>query len=350
MWIQNKIFHEDLEYISNVSFIPWQKLKGKTILVTGATGLIGSTIINSLIYVNSIKKLDLKVLALIRNKDKAEKMFCNQLNYSNALRFIIGSVENLPVIDDKINYIIHGASPTASNFFINSPVETIQINVNGTNNLLKLAKEKKVSSFLFLSSMEVYGSPTTDQIIHESQGTTIDTMIVRSCYPEAKRLCENLCISYSSEYHIPTNVIRLAQTFGPGVSKDDKRVFAQFARCVIENKDIILLTSGKSKRCYLYTADAATAILTVLLNANSGEAYNVANSMTYCSIIDMARMVAKDLAHDKINIKFDINANEQKKFPPPHHLHLDINKILSLGWRPSRNLTAMYQRMIEEMK
>lgn len=350
MWIQNKIFCEDMEYIANVSFIPWDKVEGKTILITGGTGLIGSTVISSLIYANEKRNLNLRIIALVRNEEKAKKMFSEQLKFSNTLQFVVGTVEQLPSIEEDIDYIIHGASPTASDFFVEYPIETIMINVKGTENLLRLAKEKKVDSFLYLSSMEVYGAPSTDQIINESQGTTLDTMSVRSCYPEAKRLCENLCASYSSEYHVPTNVIRLAQTFGPGVVKNDKRVFAEFARCAIQHKDIVLQTPGESKRCYLYTADAATAILAVLLSDALGEAYNAANSSTYCSIAEMAQMVVKYLAHNNINIKFNINNENKKKFPPSHHLNLSTEKITMLGWKPSRGLREMYARMIEGME
>lgn len=350
MWTENNVFLEDLESITQTSCIPWEKLQGKTVLVTGGTGLIGSTLINSLLYANQKKALNLQVLALVRNQKKAEKMFSNQLQERLPLQFIMGSVENLPDITQPVDYIIHGASPTASAFFVEHPVETIQINIKGTNNLLQLAKEKKSSGFVYLSSMEVYGAPLSDQIIDETQGTTIDTMIVRSCYPEAKRICESLCASYAQEYGVPAFSVRLAQTFGPGVVKDDARVFAEFARCVIQNQDIVLQTKGTSKRCYLYTADAVTAILTVLLSGKSGEAYNAANSETYCSIVEMAQMVVMKLAQGDIKVKFNIDKENEKKFPPTHHLNLSINKINSLGWKASRGLLDMYRRMIMGMK
>lgn len=207
-----------------------------------------------------------------------------------------------------------------------------------------------MESVLYLSSMEVYGAPLTDKLIPETQGCTLDSMTVRSCYPIAKRLCENLCASYASEYGVPGKAIRLAQTFGPGVSMNDGRVFAEFARDAIHGSDIELQTAGTSKRMYLYTADAVTAILTVLLSGKIGEAYNAANSETYCSIVEMAQLVVHEIAHDSIKVHVPmIKLDADSKFSPPHHLNLDTSKIYKLGWRPSVGLREMYLRMMATM-
>ena len=288
MIMQSKIYLEDMNFVAACSSIDWEKLRNKNILVTGGTGLIGSTLINALLYANDKKHLHLQVVALVRNIEKARTIFGEH----NSLKLVVGTVEKLPDLDMPIDYIVHGASPTASAFFVEHPVETIKTAVTGTINLLEIAVKKCVQGFVYLSSMEVYGAPHTDDVIPETQGTTVDTMSVRSCYPEAKRMCESLCASYASEYKVPAMAIRLAQTFGAGVAADDVRVFAEFARCAMHKQDIVLQTAGTSKRCYLYTADAVTAILTILLSGKAGEAYNVANRDTYCSIVEMAHMVA----------------------------------------------------------
>lgn len=342
------VLEEDFEAVSQADFIDWDKLKGKTILVTGGTGLIGSTLIKALLVANDRKELKLQIFALVRSLEKAERLLGKE---NDVLHFVQGTVENLPAISTSMDYIIHGASPTASLFFVQYPVETIQIAVKGTENLLCLAREKNVKAIVYLSSMEVYGAPQADTLIPESQGCTLDSMVVRSCYPIAKRLCENLCASYAQEYNVPAKVVRLAQTFGPGVLRDDKRVFAEFARDAMDGKDIILQTAGTSKREYLYTADAATAILTVLLEGLGGEAYNAGNPETYCSITEMAQMVAGQIAEHKIQVQFPRNEVETNfKFPPSHHLHLDVSKLEELGWKPTRNLKEMYLRMMAEME
>ncbi len=349
MCTNQDILQEDLAAISQVDYIPWDKLADQNILVTGGTGLIGSTLIKALCYASTVKGLQVKIFALVRNLEKAERM----LGHDNeSLHFIKGSVENLPAINVPVDYIIHGASPTASLFFVQHPVETIQIAVKGTSNLLELAREKAIKSFVYLSSMEVYGAPQADTLIPESQGCTLDSMAVRSCYPIAKRLCENLCASYAQEYHVPAKVIRLAQTFGPGVLKDDKRVFAEFARDAMEEKNIVLQTAGTSKREYLYTADAVSAILTVLLNGSEGQVYNAGNPGTYCSIVEMAQMIVQKIAQNKIQVQIPPvteGKDNNSKFPPAHHLYLDVSKLKKLGWEPTRGLKEMYERMIAVM-
>lgn len=346
MMMKNKIYQEDMDFIANFPSITWDKLRNKSILVTGGTGLIGSTLINALLYANDKKALNLQVIALVRSLAKAQAMF----GENKSLQYVVGTVEDLSKIDMAVDYIVHGASPTASAFFVEHPVETIKTAVNGTLNFLELVLEKQVQGFVYLSSMEVYGAPHTDAVIPETQGTTVDTMSVRSCYPEAKRLCESLCASYASEYKVPAMAIRLAQTFGPGVAKDDGRVFAEFARCAMHKQDIALQTAGTSKRCYLYTADAVTAILTVLLSGKAGEAYNVANRETYCSIVGMAQMVADKLAGGKIEVHVPTDGKHEQKFPPPHNLNLSTDKVQKLGWSADKGLVDMYKRMIVGME
>lgn len=316
MWTENKIFKEDLEYITSADFIDWRKLDNKAVFVTGVTGLIGYTFVSALLYRNLKYQSNIKIIALVRNITKAKEKFAEQLKQNLNLKFVVGDVENLPPINEEIDFIIHGANPTASSYFVENPVETIKTAVWGTNNILNLAKEKSIAGLVYLSSMEVYGAPHTDDLIDESQGTTIDTMSVRSCYPEAKRLCEVLCASYADEYKVPAKVVRLAQTFGPGIDKNDNRVFAEFLRCSMQKQDIVLQTEGTSKRCYLYTTDAVTAILTVLLNGKAGEAYNAANKNTYCSIMEMAQLVAHELANNEIKVVIKVNENSKRKFPP----------------------------------
>lgn len=240
-----------MEYILQSKSFDWNRIKNSTILVTGGTGLIGSTLINSLVYADIKKNYDIKILALVRNVKKAEKIFSEQLKAEQNLEFVQGSIEEIPEIKENIDYIIHCASPTASSFFIEYPVETIKTAVQGTINVLELAKEKKIKGMVYLSSMELYGKIEKDEFVSESELGYIDPLNIRSCYPESKRMCENLCACYAAEYEVPVYQVRLAQTFGPGISYEDKRVFAMMARKAIEGKDIILQTKGTSKHPFL---------------------------------------------------------------------------------------------------
>ena len=319
-------------------------LERKTILITGATGLIGQAIIKKL----KNSSLNINVVDMVRDKKKAERILGKETAYYH---YLVTDILSLTPRNFGVNYIIHGASITSSKDFVEKPVETIVTALEGTRNLLEFARENPVESFVYLSSMEVYGAPSTDKKIDENSNTNLNTTEVRACYPESKRMCENLCVSYATEYKIPAKIVRLTQTFGAGVQYNDGRVFAEFARCVLENRNIILHTKGETKRSYLHTYDAADAILTVLLKGRIGEAYNAANENTYCSIYEMATMVAKVCSHNKIEVVVE-NEKDMEKFgyAPVLHMNLDSSKLQALGWKAQYNLQDMYEDMIDDLR
>lgn len=330
MKTEAEIFAEDMNRICESDFIPWNNLKGSTILVTGATGLIGYTLVNALLYVNRVKELELSVLALVRDEKRAGQRFGDALADSSSLHFIEGTVEDLPQIDCPVRYIVHGASQTSSKAFIQQPVETIYTALHGTENLLKLAKEKRIKGMVYLSSMEVYGHPQKGHKVKENEIGMLSSLDLRNSYPISKLQCESLCNAYAAEYGVPVMSLRLTQTFGPGVNYNDGRIFAEFGRCVREKRDIVLKTKGETERSYLYTADAATAILTVLLKGTPGQAYNAADESTYCSIAEMAEKVAK---MGGIQVQFKLTDNKVSGFPDALYMDLDTTMLKELGWR-----------------
>ena len=346
MWIETPVFQEDLEFITQADCIPWERLRGKSCLITGATGLIGYTVTSALLYAGWKKQLDLTVVALVRNVEKAKQKFAAQLSQGLPLRFVQGDVEHLSQLNEPVDYVIHGASPTASKYFVEHPVETIQTAVIGTMNLLRLAKEKQCQGFVYLSSMEVYGSVEEETPLHEDDLRYLNPLAVRSCYPESKRLCEALCAANASEYDLRAMSVRLAQTFGPGVDVNDNRAFAEFMRCARQGRDIVLQTPGDSKQSYIYTMDAASAILTVLLNGEKGQAYNAVNSETYCSIAEMAKLVADHFsAEQPVKVKIAASEDSMKKYPPKRCWNLSADALNSLGWKYTKDLVQIYERM-----
>lgn len=348
MWTDNQTHHQDLEAIGKDRNIPWTNLDGKTVFVTGATGLIGLNLVNALLYYGLKLDNPPKVVALVRNMERARALYAEQLKVcAHCLQFVVGDVTSLFAVDAPIDYIVHGASQTASAAFVTKPVETIDTAVTGTKRLLELAKYKNVKSMVYLSSMEVYGWPTEEHVLPESSPAWFDSMAVRSCYPESKRMCEALCAAYASEYGVPVKVVRLAQTFGPGVHKDDERVFADFARKALKDEDIVMRTRGDSSRMYLYTMDAVAAILTVLLKGENGGCYNAANKNTYCSIKDMAELVSAVLSGGRARVVVQASQEAQKKYFPLHKLKLDTAKLENLGWKATCDLAQMYKRMIK---
>ncbi len=342
-----KIIREDIESVVAAEFIPWKKLQDATILVTGATGLIGTSFIKALDYANTVKKLNIKILALVRNEAKAVKRFAEIIPYG-MIRFIEGNVESLPVIEEKVDYILHAASQTASKEFVQHAVETIETTVLGTFNLLKLAKKIHCKGFVYLSSMEVYGYPKKGHKVMENESCALVPLDTRNSYPVGKVMSEAMCYAYAREYNIPAMICRLTQTFGPGVHYNDNRIFAYFGRCVKEKKNIVLKTKGETERCYLYTVDAVTAILTVMLKGEPGQAYNVADESTYCSIAEMAERVATDSG---IQVEYDIQDAEANGFLQTLFMDLDTTLLRGLGWQPQGySIVEMYRRMIEGME
>lgn len=341
----NNILKEDFTRI--LSEYDFSELKDKSIFITGATGLIGSQLLRFLHYLNQNYGYKMELYALVRDKEKVVKFFGNEL-MDNSIHFVYGDVLSLPQIDAGIDYIIHGASITASKQFIEKAVETIDIAVNGTLNLLRFAKEKKVTSFVYLSSMEAFGVTDGKGVVREEDLGYIDISNPRSSYMESKRMCENLCVCFAHEYGLNTKCIRLTQTLGAGIDYNDTRVAAYFARSVLEGSDIVLKTEGKSKRPILYSADAITAILTVLLKGKFGNIYTAANPQTFATIRETAEMVAGKIAEGKIKVVFDIDVPAE--YAPNLNLNLNVDKLCSLGWKPVVGLEDSYRRMIAGMR
>ena len=348
MWTENANYKEDLELAIRNTSVFGEALDGKRILVTGATGLVGQNLVNALLYYGSKTSQPPVLLLPVRNMEKAQKLYEQQIRECGEQIVLIPGDVTVPLeVDGTIDYIVHGASQTESAAFVKKPVETIETALAGTKNMLELAKNKGVKSFVYLSSMEAYGSPTEESLLSENAPAYFDSMAVRSSYPEGKRICETLCAAYAAEYDVPAKVVRLAQTFGPGVAREDVRVFADFARKALISEDIVMLTMGDSCRMYLYTMDAATAILTVLLKGENGVCYNAANKETYCSIREMAEMVSEILSDGKSKVVIKIDEETRKKYPPAHKLKLDTSKLENLGWKATCDLEEMYKKMVQ---
>ena len=308
---------------------------GKTFLVTGATGLVGGALVRRLAQDGH------RVLALARHPPVAP--------FPDGVRFVAADVRRLPEIPETVDGIIHAAAPTSGRFFTEHPDETYAILVEGTRALLDFACAHGTSAFVFLSSMEVYGAPATDAPLEESAGFVGDPAAPRSSYPRGKRDAEALCAQYAATRGLRAMSVRLAQTFGAGVPETENRVFAQFLRAACAGETIRLSTAGTSTRMYLETEDAVSAVLTVLEKGAAGEVYNAANPETYCSLAEMARRVDGWFGGGGVSVgRDDDPANAC--YPPPHHLRLDVAKLMRLGWRPQTGLEEMYRRLRAALK
>ncbi len=342
--MMNTILAEDIKNLSESSII--ENCIGKSVLITGATGLIGS------LLVKAIAGKSCTIYAACRSRSRFEAVFGK--NPPANIIPLFSDIKELDISGIEVDYIIHGAGTTDSKTFVDKPVDTIETILFGTENLLRQCREKAIKGFVFLSSLEVYGqfdSSVGIRVVRESDSGFTDPMSVRSSYPESKRMAETLCKAYAVQFGIPVKVARLCQTFGAGVSYNDNRVFAQFARSVIEKKDIVLRTKGETVRNYCYTADAAEGILTVLFRGNAGEAYNIANSTTAVSIAELAELFCRQDPTSSVKVIFDLAEDVTKLgYNPVLKVVLDTSKLEELGWRAKTDMNGMISRLIESMK
>jgi nucleoside-diphosphate-sugar epimerase len=340
----SKVFDEDLQNIIADKNIPWENLRNTTVLVTGATGLIGTVISHTLAKLNTTG-LNIKVLALGRNAEKGEK-----LERLNGVRFIKADVSEKLSIDGGVDYIFHCAANTKSADMVAKPVEIIETSLFGMQNVLKLAVDKKVKSLVYLSSMEVYGQ--IDGEVRESDLGYLDLSSPRSSYPESKRMCENLLAAYFRQYACPGKAVRLALTYGASsVSQGNTRVCSQFAKCAMDGADIVLHTDGGSVTNCVYTADAVRGLFAVLLKGENGNCYNLANPATSMTIREMAEVVANVVAGGRISVVVDESADIGKfGYAPKTGFALNVDKLKSLGWSPQYDMPEMYRRLIADRR
>lgn len=342
------VLTEDFERLAERN-LPYDVLKDSTFFITGATGLIGSLLIKFLLFANDRKDLNTKIYALVRNVEKADKIFSDAK--TDALQYVVADLEKDDInIAGNCDYIIHAAAVTASKVMVTDPVGTIFTAIDGTKKILNLAAAKRSKAVVYISSMEVYGQPKNEGKTREPDLGDVDISSVRSCYPEGKRMCECLCTAYAAQYGVNVKSARLAQTFGAGILPSENRVFAQFAKSAINGTDIVLHTTGESEGNYVYTADAVAAILTLLVKGKAGEAYNIANEESHTTIRGMAELVSHEIAEDKIKTVIDIPKDSASLgYAPPVKMWLDASKMRALGWEPETGLTESYQRMIRWM-
>lgn len=340
----NSILKQDLEEIIHTSIIDWNKLQDKSILVTGATGLIGSILVKSLLLKNKQDNLNSKVFLVVRNLDEANEIFENE----DSINYIVSDIKDYEPKALNIDYIIHGASPTKSRFFIEKPVETMDISIIGTKKILEQAKICNVKSMVYLSSMEMYGVLDSNDVQEDVQGF-IDPLNIRSSYSQSKRICELYSYSYYDEYNVPVKIARIAQTFGAGISSKESRVFKVFADSILKQQDIILKSEGSSSINFSYTTDTVIGILCILLNGKNGEAYNLVSNATNMTILDSAKWLAQKYGKGLVNVKIQIS-KKNFGFAPNNNMILNNKKIKSIGWRPKYDLKQGYDRLLKYLE
>jgi nucleoside-diphosphate-sugar epimerase len=318
----------------------------KTYLITGATGYIGSVITKFLLFKKLVDQSEIRIYALVRNINRAKLIFPDGIDLIQA---DITNSETMYAIKKDFDYIIHCASITKSAQMISNPVETANGIVYGTYNILELAKRCKIKSMVYLSSMEVYGNIdcSDGHKVSEEELGTIDIFQTRSCYPLGKRMAEHYCYAYYKEYGVPVKIARLAQTFGIGLLPGESRVFAQFARSVYKQRNIVLHTEGKSVGNYCDIQEAVEAIMILLDRGVNGEAYNVVNENNTMTIKQLAELVADRVSEGKICVVYDIMKEKKCGYAVNTGVRLSAAKLNDLGWKPVKGLDEMFKDVID---
>ena len=321
----------------------WDNLKNATVLVTGATGRLGIYIVHSLLQASRRWELNIQVLALARNTEKIKAVYGKVLNESNTLEQDI----TLPISwEGPVDYIFHTAGLASPEDFTHHPTDTMWGHVQGTRNILELAREKKTKRVLYVSTVEVYGTWKSETYIKETDMGPLVHTNSRACYPEAKRLCETMLACYKAEFGVDYTAVRMSHTFGPGISLHDGRAFAEFMRNAIEGQDIILQTDGSAVRTYTYTADAVGAMFLALLNGEE-EYYNIAATQNQISIRDLAVLIAGLNSKKPVGVKFAAPKGEKLLYLPFKLGILDSSRMESLGWKVQVDLEHAFRWTME---
>ena len=342
--INSNTYKEDLAYVATLPI--FDKLKDKSIMITGACGLIGSFIVDVIMIHNELYNDNITVIAYDFKEEFINNRFSNYLDNPN-FKYICQDV-NLPLdYSDEVDYIMHLASNAHPALFKTDPVGTIKANIIGLLNLLEFAKNKNVIRVLYTSTGEVYGEIEGISEFKEDDIGFVNPTLYRSCYPNSKRCAETLCVSFSEQFKVSTVIARPSHVYGPTMTKSDSRVYAEFIRNILNNEDITLKSPGNQVRSYTYVADAVSALLYILLFGEDSNAYNISNPDSILSIREMAEIIA-DIGNKKV--LFDIPKDTPTNANPMQCGVLNSNKLQNIGWIPRYNSKDGFINTIKILK
>lgn len=344
----NNLYKEDLDYVAELK-LPWEKLQDKCILVTGATGLVGSFLVDVLMRKNE-KGLNCTIYALSRNAQKATDRFSIWIN--NPLLQLIPYDINKPFERNDIgtiDYVLHMASNTHPVQYSTDPIGTITTNIIGVQNMLNFALEHNATRFVFTSSNEIYGENRGDiELFDENYCGYINCNTMRAGYPESKRCGESLCQAYKVQKDIDVVIPRLTRSYGPTMLTSDTKAISQFIKKGIAGEDIVLKSNGNQYYSYTYMADAVSGIFYVLLKGENGEAYNIADEHSDIMLRDLASIIA-DIVGKKVIFEIP-DSVEVAGYSKATKARLNGDKLKKLGWKAKYNIQLGIEKTLKILK
>lgn len=346
MRFTDKIVQEDMVSIYAQKTI-WNDLKEKTILVTGASGMLATYLVFFIMYLNHSLDYRIKVIALVRNEEKAWGKF-GDFRMNKYFRLLVQDVCSPMDINERIDYIVHLAGNASPQFILNDPVGIVKANTLGTINIMELARRSNTIRVVYASTREVYGKVEENiSEIRENCFGNLDPMERRACYPESKRMAESILQSYYYQYGIESVVVRIAHSYGPGMQiENDGRVMADFISDIVHNRNIVLKSSGDAIRAFCYVSDAVAGILIAMLNGVAGEAYNIANENEPKPIRQVAEILVSLFPEKELKVVFDIPEEMSQGYSKMGRVKLCTRKIEDIGWRCLMPLSEGMRRTV----
>lgn len=335
--VEMKSYAEDLRAIAQEP-LPWAQIAGKSVLVAGATGLVGAALVEALLAL----PVPVEVYAAGRNAERAAAWFAA---YADNPRFHFVQMDVCRPIQgaQPFDYILDAASSANPKSFATQPVEVMLSNFEGVRNLLDYGLLHGMQRFLYVSTGEIYGEGAGNFSEHDSG--YVDCATPRACYPSAKRAAETLCVAYAAEHQADVVIARLCHVYGPRFTEHDNRVYAQFLRNIAAGNDLVLKSSGQQLRSWCYVVDAVRALLYVLLKGECAAAYNVADPNSVFTIRQLADTLAA-LGGKRV-VMAKASATEKQGGTPITLATFNTEKLQSLGFTIEGTWQEKLQKTLE---
>lgn len=347
----NSVIISDMEDIYSRR-ISWDNLENKTVLLTGAYGMLASYLVYFFVYIKQVKNINVNLIAVVRNRDKFYKKF-SDIDYLDNVQVLENDLSRKLDVEENVDYIIHAASLASPQYYSICPVDVLMPNTIGNYYLLQLAKQKNVKGFLLFSSCDIYGVPNAvNGMINEEAYGEMDTLDIHNCYSESKRMAETMCKAFNVQYGVHAKIARIAHTYAPTMDiENDPRVFASFVKNIVHGQNIVMKSDGSGKRSFCYITDAIAGYFTILFEGIDGEAYNVCNTSQFVSVKELAEILVS--LYPEKNLKVIREERGKTEHYTENSLLVgcdnipDNSKLMKLGWNASVDIKEGFKRVID---